>query len=126
MGWSWACPLTLPLRGSGLVLPAAVRLRLGRVSTLPPRLPQESREQGLQQRLLDEQLEVLRRSAAEAERMLQDAVGTLDDPLHLRCTSSPGRAPAGHSATFPPGQLAGSVPCPEVCPHAASLCLQTT
>ncbi|XP_036305706.1 huntingtin-interacting protein 1-related protein isoform X2 [Pipistrellus kuhlii] len=49
----------------------------------------ESREQGLQQRLLDEQLEVLRRSAAEAERILQDAVGTLDDPLHLRCTSSP-------------------------------------
>ncbi|XP_036209517.1 huntingtin-interacting protein 1-related protein isoform X1 [Myotis myotis] len=49
----------------------------------------ESREQGLQQRLLDEQFEVLRRSAAEAERILQDAVGKLDDPLHLRCTSSP-------------------------------------
>ncbi|KAK1328603.1 hypothetical protein QTO34_012176 [Cnephaeus nilssonii] len=49
----------------------------------------ESQEQGLQQRLLDEQFEVLRRSAAEAERILQDAVGKLDDPLHLRCTSSP-------------------------------------
>ncbi|XP_023600811.1 huntingtin-interacting protein 1-related protein isoform X2 [Myotis lucifugus] len=53
------------------------------------RTEQESREQGLQQRLLDEQFEVLRRSAAEAERILQDAVGKLDDPLHLRCTSSP-------------------------------------
>lgn len=91
--------------------PAAVRLRLGRVSKLPPSLPQESREQGLQQRLLDEQFEVLRRSAAEAERILQDAVGKLDDPLHLRCTSSPGRA-AGHSATFFPDQLAGRCPLP--------------
>lgn len=51
---------------------------------------QESQEQGLQQRLLDEQFAVLRRTAAEAERILQDAVGKLDDPLHLRCTSSPG------------------------------------
>ncbi|XP_016074512.1 PREDICTED: huntingtin-interacting protein 1-related protein [Miniopterus natalensis] len=49
----------------------------------------ESQEQGLQQRLLDEQFSVLRRTAAEAERILQDAVGKLDDPLHLRCTSSP-------------------------------------
>lgn len=37
---------------------------------------------------------MLRATAAEAERILQDAVGKLDDPLHLRCTSSPGRAPA--------------------------------
>lgn len=49
----------------------------------------ESQEQGLRQRLLDEQFAVLRRTAAEAERTLQDAVGKLDDPLHLRCTSSP-------------------------------------
>lgn len=49
----------------------------------------ESQEQGLQQRLLDEQFAVLQRTAAEAERILQDAVGKLDDPLHLRCTSSP-------------------------------------
>ena len=53
---------------------------------------QESQEQGLQQRLLDEQFAMLRATAAEAERILQDAVGKLDDPLHLRCTSSPGRA----------------------------------
>ncbi|XP_006865544.1 PREDICTED: huntingtin-interacting protein 1-related protein [Chrysochloris asiatica] len=49
----------------------------------------ESAEQGLQQRLLDEQWAVLRTAAAEAESILRDAVGKLDDPLHLRCTSSP-------------------------------------
>ncbi|XP_070076437.1 huntingtin-interacting protein 1-related protein isoform X1 [Equus caballus] len=49
----------------------------------------ESQEQGLRQRLLDEQFAVLRGTAAEAERILQDAVSKLDDPLHLRCTSSP-------------------------------------
>lgn len=49
----------------------------------------EFQEQGLQQRLLDEQFAMLRGTAAEAERILQDAMGKLDDPLHLRCTSSP-------------------------------------
>uniref|UniRef100_A0A452QN87 Huntingtin-interacting protein 1-related protein n=1 Tax=Ursus americanus TaxID=9643 RepID=A0A452QN87_URSAM len=49
----------------------------------------ESRERELRQRLLDEQFAVLRGTAAEAERILQDAVAKLDDPLHLRCTSSP-------------------------------------
>ncbi|XP_057601259.1 huntingtin-interacting protein 1-related protein isoform X2 [Hippopotamus amphibius kiboko] len=49
----------------------------------------ESQERGLQQRLLDEQFAMLRGTAAEAKRILQDAVGKLDDPLHLRCTSSP-------------------------------------
>lgn len=70
-----------------------------------PLLPsQESQEQGLRQRLLDEQFAVLRRTAAEAERILQDAVGKLDDPLHLRCTSSPGRAAlaGAQAASFPP------------------------
>lgn len=61
---------------------------------------QESQEQGLQQRLLDEQFAMLRATAAEAERILQDAVGKLDDPLHLRCTSSPGRA--ARLPTVPP------------------------
>uniref|UniRef100_A0A452TEL2 Huntingtin interacting protein 1 related n=1 Tax=Ursus maritimus TaxID=29073 RepID=A0A452TEL2_URSMA len=63
-----------------------------RVSKLPvgsPLLHQESRERELRQRLLDEQFAVLRGTAAEAERILQDAVAKLDDPLHLRCTSSP-------------------------------------
>ncbi|XP_036869976.2 huntingtin-interacting protein 1-related protein isoform X1 [Manis javanica] len=49
----------------------------------------ELQERELQQRLLDEQFAVLRSTAAEAERILQDAVGKLDDPLHMRCTSSP-------------------------------------
>ncbi|XP_077604077.1 huntingtin-interacting protein 1-related protein [Crocuta crocuta] len=49
----------------------------------------ESQEQELQQRLVDEQFAVLRATATEAERILQDAVAKLDDPLHLRCTSSP-------------------------------------
>ncbi|XP_049721073.1 huntingtin-interacting protein 1-related protein [Elephas maximus indicus] len=49
----------------------------------------ESQEQGLQQRLVDEQFAVLWGAAAEAETILRDAVGKLDDPLHLRCTSSP-------------------------------------
>ncbi|KAJ8779276.1 hypothetical protein J1605_012738 [Eschrichtius robustus] len=49
----------------------------------------ESQEEELQHRLLDEQFAMLRGTAAEAERILQDAVGKLDDPLHLRCTSSP-------------------------------------
>ncbi|XP_027432345.2 huntingtin-interacting protein 1-related protein isoform X1 [Zalophus californianus] len=49
----------------------------------------ESQEQELRRRLLDQQFEVLRSTAAEAERILQDAVAKLDDPLHLRCTSSP-------------------------------------
>ncbi|KAI5761673.1 HIP1R [Gulo gulo luscus] len=49
----------------------------------------ESQEQELQRRLLDEQFAVLRGTATEAERILQDAVAKLDDPLHLRCTSSP-------------------------------------
>ncbi|KAM5237573.1 huntingtin-interacting protein 1-related protein [Ctenodactylus gundi] len=57
---------------------------------LQARLAQkEAQEQGLRQRLLDEQLAVLRGAAAEAQGILQDAVSTLDDPLHLRCTSSP-------------------------------------
>uniref|UniRef100_A0A8C5UZ48 Huntingtin-interacting protein 1-related protein n=2 Tax=Microcebus murinus TaxID=30608 RepID=A0A8C5UZ48_MICMU len=49
----------------------------------------ESQEQGLRRKLLDEQFAVLRGAAAEAEAILQDAVSKLDDPLHLRCTSSP-------------------------------------
>ncbi|XP_040843015.1 huntingtin-interacting protein 1-related protein isoform X2 [Ochotona curzoniae] len=49
----------------------------------------EAQEQGLRQRLLDEQFVMLCGAAGEAELILHDAVGKLDDPLHLRCTSSP-------------------------------------
>lgn len=52
---------------------------------------------------------MLRGTAAEAERILQDAVAKLDDPLHLRCTSSPGGAaglPLGPSPL--PGRVLGN------------------
>nr|XP_060467917.1 huntingtin-interacting protein 1-related protein [Panthera onca] len=49
----------------------------------------ESQEQELRRRLVDEQFAVLRATATEAQRILRDAVAKLDDPLHLRCTSSP-------------------------------------
>lgn len=69
-------------------LPHTAHPGAGALSGLPLWL-QESQEQELQRRLLDEQFAVLRGTAAEAERILQDAVAKLDDPLHLRCTSSP-------------------------------------
>ncbi|XP_069880906.1 huntingtin-interacting protein 1-related protein isoform X1 [Dipodomys merriami] len=49
----------------------------------------ELQEEALRQRLVEQQFAVLRGAAAEAEAILQDAVSKLDDPLHLRCTSSP-------------------------------------
>ena len=68
--------------------------------------PQESQEQGLQQKLLDDQFAVLRSAAAEAEAILQDAVSKLDDPLHLRCTSSPGVCTRASGVAHPAGRLA--------------------
>lgn len=75
------------------------------LKALPPCL-QEAQEQGLRQKLLDEQFAVVRSAAAEAEAILQDAVSKLDDPLHLRCTSSPGTCPRGQRAAPPSGKLA--------------------
>ncbi|MGH0152699.1 UNVERIFIED_CONTAM: hypothetical protein FKN15_023797 [Acipenser sinensis] len=48
-----------------------------------------SQEDLLQQKLLDEQFRLLQGTVAEAENIIQDAVARLDDPLHVRCTSSP-------------------------------------
>uniref|UniRef100_A0A3Q4BP31 Uncharacterized protein n=1 Tax=Mola mola TaxID=94237 RepID=A0A3Q4BP31_MOLML len=48
-----------------------------------------SQEEQLKQKLLDEQFALLQGTVAEAESIIQDAVAKLDDPLHLRCTSSP-------------------------------------
>lgn len=53
---------------------------------------QLSREEQLQQKLLEEQFALLQGTVAEAELIIQDAVAKLDDPLHIRCTSSPGTA----------------------------------
>ncbi|XP_042684634.1 huntingtin-interacting protein 1-related protein isoform X2 [Centrocercus urophasianus] len=48
-----------------------------------------NQEQSLQQKLLDEQFSILQETVQEAEGILRDAVAKLDDPLHVRCTSSP-------------------------------------
>lgn len=58
-------------------------------SPLSPSL-QSNQEQSLQQKLLDEQFSILQETVREAEDILRDAVAKLDDPLHIRCTSSPG------------------------------------
>ncbi|KAK2837224.1 hypothetical protein Q5P01_014436 [Channa striata] len=48
-----------------------------------------SQEEQLKQKLLEEQFALLLGTVAEAEKIIQDAVAKLDDPLHVRCTSSP-------------------------------------
>ncbi|KAF3850784.1 hypothetical protein F7725_012556 [Dissostichus mawsoni] len=48
-----------------------------------------SQEEQLKQRLLEEQFALLQGTVSEAENIIQDAVAKLDDPLHIRCTSSP-------------------------------------
>ena len=55
---------------------------------------QSSQEEQLKQRLLEEQFSLLQGTVSEAENIIQDAVAKLDDPLHIRCTSSPGQTPA--------------------------------
>ncbi|KAJ8287153.1 hypothetical protein GJAV_G00048240 [Gymnothorax javanicus] len=48
-----------------------------------------SREEQLEKQLLEDQFTLLQGTVTEAESIIQDAVAKLDDPLHLRCTSSP-------------------------------------
>ncbi|KAG7490624.1 huntingtin-interacting protein 1-related protein [Solea senegalensis] len=48
-----------------------------------------SHEGQLKQKLLDEQFALLQGTITEAENIIQDAVAKLDDPSHIRCTSSP-------------------------------------
>lgn len=52
-----------------------------------------SQEEQLKQKLLEEQFVLLQGAVAEAENIIQDAVAKLDDPLHVRCTTSPGQTP---------------------------------
>ncbi|XP_061459359.1 huntingtin-interacting protein 1-related protein isoform X2 [Rhineura floridana] len=52
-------------------------------------LEKKSQEQNLQQKLLEDQFGILQGTVKEAESIIQDAVAKLDDPLHIRCTSSP-------------------------------------
>ncbi|XP_043387206.1 huntingtin-interacting protein 1 isoform X8 [Chelonia mydas] len=59
------------------------------LETLQTRLGEkESREQALQQRLLDEQFVLLQCTVQEAEQIVQDSLNRLDDPTHISCTSS--------------------------------------
>uniref|UniRef100_A0A8C5RJH5 I/LWEQ domain-containing protein n=1 Tax=Laticauda laticaudata TaxID=8630 RepID=A0A8C5RJH5_LATLA len=53
------------------------------------RAKKKTHEQHLQQKLLDDQFRILQGTIKEAESIIQDAVSKLDDPLHIRCTSSP-------------------------------------
>uniref|UniRef100_A0A8D3DZG8 Huntingtin-interacting protein 1-related protein n=1 Tax=Scophthalmus maximus TaxID=52904 RepID=A0A8D3DZG8_SCOMX len=48
-----------------------------------------SQDSSLKQKLLEEQFALLQGTITEAENIIQDAVAKLDDPLHVRCTSSP-------------------------------------
>ncbi|XP_030623920.1 huntingtin-interacting protein 1-related protein [Chanos chanos] len=48
-----------------------------------------ARETVLQQKLQDEQFALLQCAVVEAEGIILDAVAKLDDPIHVRCTSSP-------------------------------------
>ncbi|XP_043924850.1 huntingtin-interacting protein 1-related protein isoform X2 [Protopterus annectens] len=50
---------------------------------------QAEREQNLQYKQLDDQFKLLQGTVTEAENIIQDALARLDDPLHIRCTSSP-------------------------------------
>lgn len=63
---------------------------------------QTSQEEKLKQKLLEEQFLLLQGTVAEAENIIQDAVAKLDDPLHIRCTSSPGQTPSPRQATPDP------------------------
>uniref|UniRef100_A0A6Q2Y6B3 Huntingtin-interacting protein 1-related protein n=1 Tax=Esox lucius TaxID=8010 RepID=A0A6Q2Y6B3_ESOLU len=54
---------------------------------LKEKVSQDSEQ--LKQKLLDEQFTLLQGTVSEAESIIQDAVAKLDDPLHIRCTSSP-------------------------------------
>ncbi|XP_051924685.1 huntingtin interacting protein 1 related b [Hippocampus zosterae] len=60
------------------------------LAELQARLQEKARqEELLKQKLLDEQFALLQGTVTEAENIIQDAVAKLDDPLHIRCTSSP-------------------------------------
>lgn len=48
-----------------------------------------NQEEQTKQKILEEQFALLQDTITEAESIIQDAVAKLDDPLHVRCTSSP-------------------------------------
>ncbi|XP_041855999.1 huntingtin interacting protein 1 related b isoform X2 [Melanotaenia boesemani] len=48
-----------------------------------------NQEEQMKKKLLEEQFVLLQGTITEAENIIQDAVAKVDDPLHIRCTSSP-------------------------------------
>lgn len=50
---------------------------------------QKTQERNLHQKLLEDQFSIIQGTVNEAENIIQDAIAKLDDPLHIRCTSSP-------------------------------------
>uniref|UniRef100_A0A8C9SV62 Huntingtin-interacting protein 1-related protein n=1 Tax=Scleropages formosus TaxID=113540 RepID=A0A8C9SV62_SCLFO len=65
---------------------------------LQGKLQEKVTSEQLQKKLLEEQFSLLQGTVAEAEAIIQDAVAKLDDPLHVRCTSSPGNIPSRFSS----------------------------
>uniref|UniRef100_A0A672JQI6 Huntingtin-interacting protein 1-related protein-like n=1 Tax=Salarias fasciatus TaxID=181472 RepID=A0A672JQI6_SALFA len=55
---------------------------------LQEKVSQDIKEQ-IKRKILEEQFALLQGTITEAESIIQDAVAKLDDPLHVRCTSSP-------------------------------------
>lgn len=82
-------PATVRPRGRGDASDGSVNRRLS---------PQAHRETELAQKLQNEQFALLQCAVVEAEGIILDAVAKLDDPIHIRCVSSPGKdAPHTHS-----------------------------
>ncbi|XP_032085003.1 huntingtin-interacting protein 1-related protein [Thamnophis elegans] len=73
-----------------LLLSQEAEKRAREVEELQEKLVEKkTHEHNLQQKLLDDQFRILQGTIREAENIIQDAVSKLDDPLHIRCTSSP-------------------------------------
>ncbi|KAM4808518.1 huntingtin-interacting protein 1-related protein [Rhinophrynus dorsalis] len=64
--------------------------RASEIRDLNDKLEKKStEEQRLHQKMLEDQFNIIQGTVREAENIIQDAVAKLDDPLHIRCTSSP-------------------------------------
>ncbi|XP_048370426.1 huntingtin-interacting protein 1-related protein [Sphaerodactylus townsendi] len=73
-----------------LLLTQEVERRAKEVQELQGKLTdKKSQEEALQQKLLNDQFSILQGTVKEAESIIRDAVAKVDDPLHIRCTSSP-------------------------------------
>ncbi|NWI57365.1 HIP1 protein, partial [Calyptomena viridis] len=91
----------------------------------------EGAEQALQRRLAEEQQSLLRGTAREAERMVQDALARMEDPAHIGCTGSAGETlvlPTRCYPSIPPSWLSPACCLPADCllsrTLAASECVE--